>query len=476
MLECALESYRPTFERANQLHLYNQLEKLKIISREKFQALWGEVESLHLEEIWSKFKDAIEQSQKRSKLNPSDVSPVPIISKIDDSWYGLGLEEISKGRVAALVLAGGQGTRLGSEDPKGCFDIGLPGHESLFALQALKIQRAEHLAREAYPMRKQSTRVLWYIMVSDANKDATFSFFKKSNYFGIPSEHVFFFEQGKLPCLDMEGRILLESECTLAQAPNGNGGVYEALRESGALRHMKESGISHITAYSVDNVLALPVDPFFIGMVQEKEYQVAMKVVEKKLVEEKVGLVVSQNAHPSVVEYSEISEEASQATETVDGKTCLRLRAANIAYHYFSLGFLEHMSHNTRSLPVHLALKKIPNFDITHNQFYKPSSPNGYKLEMFIFDSFEQISIEKFGCLQVSRETSFSPLKNSLNATNDNQNTCLQDIYALGKKWILQNGGILEQGDCPFVAPSFSLLGESLEWIQGKHIREHPLY
>ncbi|WBW74378.1 UDP-N-acetylglucosamine diphosphorylase Uap1/Qri1 [Schizosaccharomyces osmophilus] len=476
MLEGALENYRPIFEKANQLHIYDQLKTLKEVSSEKFQTLWGEVKSLHLEEIWSKFKDAIEHSQKRSKLAPSDVSPVPIISTIEDSWYSLGLEEISKGRVAALVLAGGQGTRLGSDDPKGCFNIGLPGNKTLFELQALKIQRAERLAREAYPMQKQPAKVLWYVMVSEATKDITLSFFEKNDYFGIQKEKVFFFEQGKLPCLDVEGRILLESDCTVSQSPNGNGGVYEALKNTGALQHMKNSGIAHVTAYSVDNVLALPVDPVFIGMVQDKGYQVAMKVVEKKVAEEKVGLVVSQNAHPSVVEYSEISEEASHARETVDGKTCLRLRAANIAYHYFSVDFLEHMSHNARYLPVHLALKKIPNFDVTQHQFYQPSSPNGYKLEMFIFDSFEQIPVEKFGCLQVSRDTSFSPLKNSLNAPSDNKETCIRDLYALGRKWILQNGGILEQGDCPFVAPSFSLQGESLEWIRGKRIAEIPLY
>ncbi|EPX73353.1 UDP-N-acetylglucosamine diphosphorylase Uap1/Qri1 [Schizosaccharomyces octosporus yFS286] len=476
MLEGALEDYRSIFEKANQLHIYDQLKELKGISFEKFQTLWSEVESLHLDELLTKFENAIEHSQKRSKLTPSDVSPVPIISTIDESWYNMGLEEISKGRVAALVLAGGQGTRLGSNDPKGCFNIGLPGNKTLFELQALKIQRAEYLAQEAYPMHKQSAKVVWYVMVSDATKDITLSFFKKNNYFGIQKERIFFFEQGKLPCLDVQGRILLESDYTVSQAPNGNGGVYEALQRTGALEHMKQSGIVHVTAYSVDNVLALPVDPIFIGMVREKGYQVAMKVVEKKVAEERVGLVVSQNAHPSVVEYSEISEEASRATESVDGKTCLRLRAANIAYHYFSLDFLEHMSHNARYLPVHLALKKIPYYDITQHQFFKPSSPNGYKLEMFIFDSFEQIPIEKFGCLQVSRDTSFSPLKNSQDAPTDNRSTCLRDLFDLGRKWILQNGGILEQGDCPFVAPSFSLQGESLEYIRGKRIAENPLY
>ncbi|CAB38688.1 UDP-N-acetylglucosamine diphosphorylase Uap1/Qri1(predicted) [Schizosaccharomyces pombe] len=467
---------RSIFEETNQLHLYDQLNYLKKNDLQKFRKLLNQVQQLDLRSLWLKYRNAKATSQENRKLSPSEVGPLSIVDTSDSSWWRTGLREIARGHVAALVLAGGQGTRLGFAGPKGCFRLGLPNNPSIFELQAQKIKKSLALARAAFPDQEASISIPWYIMVSECTSEETISFFKENDFFGIDKKDVFFFQQGVLPCLDISGRVLFESDSSLAWAPNGNGGIYEALLSSGALNDMNRRGILHITAYSVDNVLVLPVDPVFIGMATTKKLEVATKTVEKIDPAEKVGLLVSSHNHPCVVEYSEISDEACKATENVDGHKHLLLRAANIAYHYFSFDFLQKASLHSSTLPIHLACKKIPFYDVTSHHYTTPLNPNGYKLESFIFDLFPSVSVENFGCFQVPRRTSFSPLKNSSKSPNDNHETCVNDILSLGKSWILKNGGILSPSDCTYVSPECSLQGESLEWIKGKQVSNCKLY
>ncbi|KMU79153.1 UDP-N-acetylglucosamine pyrophosphorylase [Coccidioides immitis RMSCC 3703] len=227
------------------------------------------------------------QSQEASTgLGSGKLEPLPdnATASILDSdpkalqrWYDEGLQLIAENKVAVVLMAGGQGTRLGSSAPKGCYDIGLPSGKSLFQIQAERIAKLQSLAEASSG--KQNVVIPWYVMTSGPTRNPTEEFFQKHGYFGLKEENVFVFEQGVLPCISNEGKILLESKSKVAVAPDGNGGIYQALVTSGARDDMKKRGIQHIHAYCVDNCLVRVADPTFIGFSASKKVDIATKVV-----------------------------------------------------------------------------------------------------------------------------------------------------------------------------------------------------
>ena len=233
-------------------------------------------------------------------------------------------------------MAGGQGTRLGSSDPKGCFDIDLPSKKSLFQLQAERIYKIQDLARK-YSGLDTPAAVPWYVMTSGPTRKPTEKFFQEHDYFGLPKENIIIFEQGVLPCISNEGKILMESKSKAAVAPDGNGGIYQALLLSEARTDMRKRGIEHIHAYCVDNCLVKVADPVFLGFAATKDVDIATKVVRKRAAKEPVGLIVQKDEKPDVVEYSEIDKEMAEATDSGDR---LKFRAANIVNHYYSFRFI----------------------------------------------------------------------------------------------------------------------------------------
>ncbi|KAF8427390.1 UDP-N-acetylglucosamine pyrophosphorylase [Tirmania nivea] len=390
-----------------------------------------------------------------------------------EAWYESGLDAIGRGEVAVILMAGGQGTRLGSSDPKGCFDIGLPSQKSLFQLQAERIIKVQKLA--AAKVGNEKTAIVpWYIMTSGPTRGPTEAFFEKNRYFGLNKENVILFEQGVLPCISNEGKILLQAKSKVAVAPDGNGGIYQAIVVSSVLTNLQTRGIKHVHAYCVDNSLVRVADPTFIGFASSKSVFLATKVVRKRAANESVGLIILKNGKPDVVEYSEIDEATCEAKDERD-PSLLKFRAANIVNHYYSTEFLESIPEWAHALPHHIARKKIPYCDPATGEEVSPAKPNGIKLEQFVFDVFPRIPLEKFACLEVRREDEFSPLKNGKGSKEDNAETSRVDVMEQGRRWMVAAGATVVSenlGETGVeISPLISYGGEGLEeMFRGKEV------
>ncbi|CDK25243.1 unnamed protein product [Kuraishia capsulata CBS 1993] len=475
-----MTSIKDQFIDADQPHLFQFWEKLT----QEDQALFLEQLSKYPNPrlLCNTVKQAIQlNAESTSGGSSKNASPLPessCVSILEETasdlkkWEDQGFELFHKGQAAIVLMAGGQGTRLGSENPKGCYDIGLPSNKPVFQIQAERILKLQQLTDEKYST--TGTVIPWYIMTSGATRATTEKFFNSHNYFGLQRENVVFFDQGFLPCFSMDGsKILMKDQHNICEAPDGNGGLYKSMYDSGVLQDFQQRGIKHIHMYCVDNVLVKVGDPVFLGWASSQKYDIATKVVRKRSAHESVGLIVLDrdlNA-PSVIEYSEISKELSEKVDEDTGK--LHLRAANIVNHYYNVDVLNRMIPEWISsqdfLPFHIAKKRIASLDFKTGELVKPVEPNGVKLEQFIFDVFPSITLEKFGCMEVCRDSEFSPLKNAPGAANDTPQTCLSSILNRSTKWVLENGGLLESPDAQVeVSPLTSYNGEGLEFVRGK--------
>ncbi|KAM0719971.1 hypothetical protein Q7P37_004106 [Cladosporium fusiforme] len=474
--EADFTELKQKYEKAGQGHVFQYWEELKPEEQGAIYQQLQPIDPEHINKITEKALNppAETEEEKNPKL---DQLPDTATSSIIDSnegdlnkWYDSGLKLISENQVAVVLMAGGQGTRLGSSAPKGCFDIGLPSKKSLFQLQAERISKLQHLASKTY--NKEEVNVPWYIMTSGPTRKPTEQFFEENKYFGLNRNNVIFFEQGVLPCISNEGKILLENKGKVAVAPDGNGGIYQALIGSGVVQDMGKRGVKHIHAYCVDNCLVRVADPTFIGFSAEKDVEIATKVVRKRNAKESVGLILQRNGKPAVVEYSEISNELAEAKDSKDNEL-LKFRAANIVNHYYSYRFLESIPDWAHKLPHHVAKKKIPCVNDKGEQI-KPEKPNGIKLEQFVFDCFPFLPMDKFACMEVKREDEFSPLKNAKGTGEDDPDTSRKDILLQGKRFLEEAGATIVSEDADAgveVSPLISYGGEGLDFLKGREIK-----
>jgi UDP-N-acetylglucosamine/UDP-N-acetylgalactosamine diphosphorylase len=473
--ESELKEIRDKYEKAGQGQVFAFYDDLK---KDEQATLYQQLQPIDPEHINKITQRALNPPKSESETEKPKLEPLPesattstISSEEEhlDKWYKSGLELIAANQVGVVLMAGGQGTRLGSSAPKGCYDIGLPSKKSLFQLQAERILKLQLLAGKIHG--KEEVVIPWYIMTSGPTRKPTQQFFEDNKYFGLNRNNVIFFEQGVLPCITMDGKILLETKSKVAVAPDGNGGLYQALIGSGVVQDLSKRGVKHIHAYCVDNCLVRVADPVFIGFSAEKNVDIATKVVRKRNAKESVGLILQKNGKPDVVEYSEIDAETAEATDSKDS-SLLKFRAANIVNHYYSYSFLESIPQWAHQLPHHIAKKKIPYVDEKGNAV-KPEKPNGIKLEQFVFDCFPFLSMDKFACMEVKREDEFSPLKNARGTGEDDPDTSRRDILLQGKRF-LQAAGATVTGEDPEegveVSPLISYSGEGLQFLKGREV------
>lgn len=447
-------SLKQKYEKAGQEHVFTFYDSL---STQEQAALYHQLAGFDPDYINTITQKALHppassDADKKAELEPLPESASASILDSDksdlDKWYKSGLDLTAQNKVAVVLMAGGQGTRLGSSAPKGCFDIGLPSHKPLFQIQAERIRRLQVLAHKhaGLPADKKVV-VPWYVMTSGPTRGPTEAFFEENKYFGLEKDNVLIFEQGVLPCISNEGKILLETKGKVAVAPDGNGGIYQALIVSPVLGDLRKRGVEHVHAYCVDNCLVKVADPVFTGFAAAKQVDIATKVVRKRNATESVGLILQKNGKPDVVEYSEIDKETAEAKDPKQ-PDLLKFRAANIVNHYYSFGFLESIPAWAKELPHHVARKKIPHADLATGAAVKPDKPNGIKLEQFVFDVFPLLALDKFACLEVRREDEFSPLKNARGTGEDDPDTSKRDIMQQGKRWAEAAGAVVTgEGD-----------------------------
>jgi len=384
-------------------------------------------------------------------------------------WEDAGYAAIGRGEVAACILAGGQGTRLGFDGPKGCYDIGLPSKKTLFQLCVEKICRLVQTAKERGG---PSARLPFLVMTSPLNDAETRAFFAERSYFGMAEEDVWFFEQGTLPCLTPEGKIIMESAGVVAEGPDGNGGIYPALQQSGCLQRLKDAGVRSLHVFSVDNALSRPADPRFIGYCLSRNADCGNKSVWKSDPEEKVGVVAQRGGRPVVVEYSELDD----ARKTMrDSKGRLVFGAGNICNHYFTVDFLADVVIPNMATLFHLAHKKI-SYAGEDGSTVKPESNNGIKLEAFIFDVFPMSS--RMAILETRREEEFAPVKNAPGSPADSPDTARAMVSNQARRWLSEAGLQLPGDETTMleVSPLVSYAGEGIKEFVGDKFSIAPVH
>ena len=382
-----------------QSHLLNNYDKL---SEAKQKELLGQIENIDFELVNNLYKNADKIDTSGDEITHMDYSDKYKLNDKYKEYEEIGKKAIRAGKLA-VTMAGGQGTRLGFDGPKGAYDIGLDSHKSLFELLCDNLKEGE---------KKYGVRIPWFIMTSEENNEQTIEFFQKHKFFGYQKDkNIFFFKQGELPMVDTEGKILLNENGIIKLAANGHGGIYEALVKNNMIKKMRELGIEWIFIGGVDNCLAKMVDPLFVGMAIDKKVTVACKSVVKDNPHEKVGVFCKRNGRPSVIEYSEITNEMAEA---VDENGEVLYGESNLLCNLFNIDAVERMG--SLPLPYHIAYKKAKYMN-EKGEIVTPDSPNAYKFESFLFDTFG--TLDEMLVLRVKREEEFAPVKNADSAGVD---------------------------------------------------------
>lgn len=418
------------FESRGQSQVFRFWEALA--EEEKAQLL-AQADEIDLDEVDRLVETLVKVEGDEDAVDFSALKPAPYVElpenvDTDSEWQdakALGEEALRGGKVAAFTVAGGQGTRLGYDGPKGTFPVTPVKEKSLFQVFAEKIQSARNTYGCSLP---------WFIMTSDINHSATVAFFEENEFFGLNPDSVKFFRQGRMPAVDYEGKIILESKGSIAMSPDGHGGALRALERSGSFDAMASEGIEVISYFQVDNPLVQPIDPYFIGFHLKTGSTMSSKMLPKAYEKEKLGHFCVLDGVTQIVEYSDMPDELC-ALRDDDGK--LSFRAGSIAIHVISLDFARSVvaKDSEVTLPFHRADKKIPFVDDS-GETQKPDTPNGVKFEMFVFDAIPFAKNPLI--IETTRLHDFSPVKNAEGV--DSPESCKADQDKLFRGWLAAAG------------------------------------
>lgn len=419
-------SLRELLQKNNQEHL---LKSWDALPPERRSAFSEQLAGLKLEFI----RELHENARLPPALPPpSAIKPAPVLELPEafEDWERreraatLGEAALKNGQVAVLLVAGGQGTRLGFDGPKGTFSIGPISGKSLFQIHAEKVLALKRRYEATVPL---------YIMTSPENDNATRAFFADHACFGLESGQVHFFQQGTVPAVDKDsGRLLLTAPDQLALSPNGHGGALQALADHGHVTEAQRRGVKYVFYFQVDNPLVKVADPTYLGQHIAAGAEMSLKVVRKTDPGERVGVFVEVNGKPQVLEYTELPEELA-ARRGADGR--LEIWAGSIAIHIFNVEFLRRLASACSLLPFHRAIKKVPYLDDS-GELVRPDMPNAMKFEMFVFDAIPLAN--KVLAVETDRREEFEPLKNA--EGENSPESVRQAMSNLFGSWLLQAG------------------------------------
>ncbi|HVK16477.1 MAG TPA: UDPGP type 1 family protein [Fimbriiglobus sp.] len=422
-----------------QEHVLTGWDRLTADERAAFVAQLAGVDLAELDALYKRKDEPHTVLPPRERIAPLPVEPGDTIPA---SAVALGEDALRRGEVAALVVAGGQGSRLGFEKPKGMYPVGPVSGASLFQVHAEKVLALSSKYGKPVPL---------LVMTSPATHADTEAYFRENRYFGLPAEQVTFFQQGSMPALDLAtGQLLLEKPGSLFLGPNGHGGTLTALADSGLLADLKARGVRHVFYFQVDNPLVSVADPAFIGRHIETGSEASSKIVFKERQEEKVGIYALVDGRCGIIEYSDLPDEMAAEREP-SGE--LLFRAGSPAIHVFSVPFLERVTTGAGRLAYHVARKKVPFYDPATGQTVTPEKENALKFEMFVFDALPLA--ERWLAVSVRREDEFSPLKNATGG--DSPEAVRNAISDRSARWLTAAGVTVPDGVPVEVRPVFAL-------------------
>ena len=389
-------------EAEEKLKKYKQDSVFKLMNKlegEKKIALAESVLSTDLESVQNVFKTINDKKESTSvEISPMNATVKEKVSEGErQNYYEIGKKVIENNEYAVVTVAGGQGTRLGHNGPKGTYKINtIKGEKSLFEILCETMKDAK---------KKFGVTIPWYIMTSDENNDQTVAFFEANNYFGYDKDKINFFKQSKMPVVDTEGKLLVDENYKIKEASDGHGGIFNSMVKGNVVSELDKAGVKWVFTCGVDNPLVDMVDPYLLGLAITKNCKLATRSLVKTSPSEKIGVICKQNNRVKVIEYSELSEEmANKVNENGD----LLFGESHVMFNLFSLDAIKKIANE--KLPYHIAFKKNSYID-ENGTLVKPEKPNSYKFESFIFDSFELF--DDMAILRGKREDEFAPIKNA---------------------------------------------------------------
>lgn len=418
---------RRQWESAGQGQVFRYFDELDAAGKQKLLSQLGPFDPRHLSELagqYVKYKPSIPVPPDIQPVKPFPRQPGPEQRQLYSDARKRGEELARAGKVGAFLVAGGQGTRLGYNGPKGEFPVTPIKRRPLFQVFAEQLRAYGRDYGKPGP---------WYIMTSEANDAQTRDFFQQHNFFDLDRRDVFFFQQGMMPAFAMDGRVLLAEKDSLALSPDGHGGSLRALHVSGALSDLRRRGVEHLSYFQVDNPLVHCIDPLFLGLHDLTGSEMSSKTIPKSHPLEKVGNFVLADGVLQVIEYSDLPDELARQTKPVGS---LRFNAGSIAIHALRVSFVERLNASGKlTLPWHRAEKKVPYMDENGNHI-NPDKPNAVKLEQFVFDAIP-LAHDPI-VFETERAEEFSPVKNAEGEASPT--TCRRDQIRRAARWLRDAG------------------------------------